>query len=364
MLVEHLDRVEARGLLRAHEAQRVLDRVNALARGRRPGREDARADEADRRVTEFLNPLLMRVFGILYRQGKFGKAPMSLMVPVDGGKGMALAMPVVAITSRISMALKALQNQAIVNTLSPGDKVLRCETGHFATLWRNMAVKHGLQPEFIASDWRSGADPKAIEARLAEAAQMPTAADTTMTAVLEKVRLHTAEVRALRSAIPTGRRGDVIATDVAGSEQRPIVVRVFGEIDVNVRSQGIRHRRVQLLPRARRRRRHRRTGTHMNKHVTTAKDTSMDVSDGAMHATSAILSVIAYSTTRDGHIKTTSSDRKCIGHRRSSGSHLNPIDVSSIRRLERVLQGQLHRMYHGHQEISKITVADSRIINV
>ena len=54
---------------------------------------------------------------------------------------------------------------AIVNTLSPGDKVLMCETGHFATLWRNMAVKHGLQPEFIASDWRSGADPKALAER-------------------------------------------------------------------------------------------------------------------------------------------------------------------------------------------------------
>jgi len=55
---------------------------------------------------------------------------------------------------------------ALVNTLSPGDKVLMYETGHFATLWRNMAIKLGLQPEFIESDWRSGADAKAIEARL------------------------------------------------------------------------------------------------------------------------------------------------------------------------------------------------------
>ena len=42
------------------------------------------------------------------------------------------------------------------------------ETGHFATLWKNMAAKLGLQPEFIASDWRSGADAAAIEARLRE----------------------------------------------------------------------------------------------------------------------------------------------------------------------------------------------------
>jgi alanine-glyoxylate transaminase / serine-glyoxylate transaminase / serine-pyruvate transaminase len=55
---------------------------------------------------------------------------------------------------------------ALVNTLSPGDKALMFETGHFATLWRNMAIKLGLQPEFIESDWRSGADAKAIETRL------------------------------------------------------------------------------------------------------------------------------------------------------------------------------------------------------
>ncbi len=56
---------------------------------------------------------------------------------------------------------------ALVNTLSAGDRVLMCETGHFATLWHTMAQKLGLVPEFIAGDWRHGADPAAIEARLA-----------------------------------------------------------------------------------------------------------------------------------------------------------------------------------------------------
>jgi alanine-glyoxylate transaminase/serine-glyoxylate transaminase/serine-pyruvate transaminase len=55
---------------------------------------------------------------------------------------------------------------ALVNTLSPGDKVLMYETGHFATLWQKMAKRLGLEPEFIAGDWRSGADAQAIEARL------------------------------------------------------------------------------------------------------------------------------------------------------------------------------------------------------
>ena len=57
---------------------------------------------------------------------------------------------------------------AIVNTLSPGDKVLMVETGHFATLWRNMAVRWGIDVEFMPGDWRHGADPAAIEARLAQ----------------------------------------------------------------------------------------------------------------------------------------------------------------------------------------------------
>jgi alanine-glyoxylate transaminase / serine-glyoxylate transaminase / serine-pyruvate transaminase len=57
---------------------------------------------------------------------------------------------------------------ALSNALSPGDRVLMYETGHFATLWKNMALKLGLAPEFIASDWRTGADPKAVEARLKE----------------------------------------------------------------------------------------------------------------------------------------------------------------------------------------------------
>jgi alanine-glyoxylate transaminase/serine-glyoxylate transaminase/serine-pyruvate transaminase len=55
---------------------------------------------------------------------------------------------------------------ALVNTLSPGDRVLMVETGHFATLWQKMATKLGLEVEFVPGDWRHGADPEAIEKRL------------------------------------------------------------------------------------------------------------------------------------------------------------------------------------------------------
>jgi alanine-glyoxylate transaminase / serine-glyoxylate transaminase / serine-pyruvate transaminase len=57
---------------------------------------------------------------------------------------------------------------ALVNTLSSGDRVLMCETGWFATLWLEMATKLKLAPELIPMDWRRGADPEAIEARLGE----------------------------------------------------------------------------------------------------------------------------------------------------------------------------------------------------
>src|SRR3984893_2905039 len=52
---------------------------------------------------------------------------------------------------------------SLVNTLSPGDKVLMVETGQFATQWKTMAQKLGLAPEFIKTDWRIGADPAVIE---------------------------------------------------------------------------------------------------------------------------------------------------------------------------------------------------------
>jgi alanine-glyoxylate transaminase / serine-glyoxylate transaminase / serine-pyruvate transaminase len=57
---------------------------------------------------------------------------------------------------------------ALANTMSPGDTVLMYETGHFAALWQKMARSLGLNAEFLPGDWRHGADPSAIVARLAE----------------------------------------------------------------------------------------------------------------------------------------------------------------------------------------------------
>ena len=56
---------------------------------------------------------------------------------------------------------------ALANTLSPGDRVLMSETGHFAALWSKLAKKLGLEVEMIPGDWRHGVDAGEVERRLA-----------------------------------------------------------------------------------------------------------------------------------------------------------------------------------------------------
>jgi len=56
---------------------------------------------------------------------------------------------------------------ALVNTLSPGDRVLAFETGHFAMLWQAMASALGLEVDLVPGDWRHGVDPAVVEERLA-----------------------------------------------------------------------------------------------------------------------------------------------------------------------------------------------------
>jgi alanine-glyoxylate transaminase/serine-glyoxylate transaminase/serine-pyruvate transaminase len=55
---------------------------------------------------------------------------------------------------------------ALVNTLSPGDRVLMYETGHFATLWKRMAERLGLSVDFVPGDWRHGVAAADLEQRL------------------------------------------------------------------------------------------------------------------------------------------------------------------------------------------------------
>jgi alanine-glyoxylate transaminase / serine-glyoxylate transaminase / serine-pyruvate transaminase len=86
------------------------------------------------------------------------KAVLAALGPVFGTTS-----PVVIYPSSGTGAWEA----ALVNTLSPGDRVLMSETGHFSSLWSELAGRLGLQVEVIPGDWRHGADPEAIGERLA-----------------------------------------------------------------------------------------------------------------------------------------------------------------------------------------------------
>src|SRR5581483_6749477 len=97
-----------------------------------------------------------------HRGPEFGRMGLEIL---DGLKGVfQTKQPVVIYPASGTGAWEA----ALVNTLSPGDRVLMCETGHFASLWQKMAGKLGLAVELIPTDWRRGADPSAVEARLKE----------------------------------------------------------------------------------------------------------------------------------------------------------------------------------------------------
>jgi alanine-glyoxylate transaminase/serine-glyoxylate transaminase/serine-pyruvate transaminase len=60
---------------------------------------------------------------------------------------------------------------ALLNCLSPGDRVLASETGHFATLWKNVAEKLGLEVQWLEGDWRHGVDPQRVEQALRDDAE-------------------------------------------------------------------------------------------------------------------------------------------------------------------------------------------------
>jgi alanine-glyoxylate transaminase/serine-glyoxylate transaminase/serine-pyruvate transaminase len=89
---------------------------------------------------------------------KLGHEVLEAIKPVFGTSG-----PVIIFPASGTGAWEA----AIVNTLSPGDHVLMAETGQFATLWRKLAGRFGVEVDFLPGDWRHGVDAAAIEARLA-----------------------------------------------------------------------------------------------------------------------------------------------------------------------------------------------------
>jgi alanine-glyoxylate transaminase/serine-glyoxylate transaminase/serine-pyruvate transaminase len=104
---------------------------------------------------------------------------------------------------------------ALVNTLSPGDRVLMFETGHFATLWREMAGRLGLDVEFVAGDWRHGIDPQAVEAILAQ--DRAHAIKAVMAVHNETSTGVTSRIGAIRAAIDRARHPALFLVDTISS---------------------------------------------------------------------------------------------------------------------------------------------------
>jgi alanine-glyoxylate transaminase/serine-glyoxylate transaminase/serine-pyruvate transaminase len=104
---------------------------------------------------------------------------------------------------------------ALANTLSPGDRVLMYETGHFSTLWKKIADSLGLTPQFLAGDWRHGVDAAQIEAELTADTQHAIKAvcvvhNETSTGV-------TSDIAAVRRAIDAAKHPALLLVDTISS---------------------------------------------------------------------------------------------------------------------------------------------------
>jgi len=90
-------------------------------------------------------------------------AELARQVLAGVGKLCGSALPVAIYPSSGPGAWEA----ALVNTLSPGDTVLASDVGHFAALWRELALRLGLRVDLLPGDWRRGVQPEQVAARLA-----------------------------------------------------------------------------------------------------------------------------------------------------------------------------------------------------
>jgi alanine-glyoxylate transaminase / serine-glyoxylate transaminase / serine-pyruvate transaminase len=104
---------------------------------------------------------------------------------------------------------------ALVNTLSPGDRVLAFETGHFATLWRAMAERLGLEVQWVEGDWRHGADPERAAELLAADANRDIRA--VMVVHNETSTGVTSRIPEIRAAIDAAEHPALLLVDVISS---------------------------------------------------------------------------------------------------------------------------------------------------
>jgi alanine-glyoxylate transaminase/serine-glyoxylate transaminase/serine-pyruvate transaminase len=104
---------------------------------------------------------------------------------------------------------------ALVNTLSPGDRVLAFDTGHFATLWSRMAGKLGLEVDLVPGDWRQGVQPRQVLDKLSadpghQIKAVTVVQNETSTGAASQIPL-------IRAAIDTARHPALLIVDAISS---------------------------------------------------------------------------------------------------------------------------------------------------
>jgi alanine-glyoxylate transaminase / serine-glyoxylate transaminase / serine-pyruvate transaminase len=121
------------------------------------------------------------------------------------------ARPVVLYPSSGSGAWEA----AMVNTLSPGDRVLMFETGQFSQLWRQVAERLGFQVDYVPGDWRRGASAAEAEARLS--ADKSHAIKSVMVVHNETATGVTSSIVEMRNALNRARHPALLMVDAISS---------------------------------------------------------------------------------------------------------------------------------------------------
>jgi alanine-glyoxylate transaminase/serine-glyoxylate transaminase/serine-pyruvate transaminase len=134
------------------------------------------------------------------------RAVLDGLKPVFGTTG-----PVVAFPSSGTGAWEA----ALVNTLSPGDRVLAFDTGHFAGLWAEMARALGLEVELVPGSWRRGVDPERVHERLA--ADHERSIRALMVVHNETSTGVTSDIRAIRAAVDAAGHPALLLVDTVSS---------------------------------------------------------------------------------------------------------------------------------------------------
>ena len=129
-----------------------------------------------RMTTELLNPLLERVFGILFRAGKFPEPPEEVFVVTP--EGVSLPLPQVNYTSKIALAIKALENQSFLQFVEIVAPLVQVDPSVMDAINSDKALKGLARNLSLPVDWmRTDEEIAAIRQQRAEAQQAQAAAE-------------------------------------------------------------------------------------------------------------------------------------------------------------------------------------------